>query len=54
MQGGILPPRMRKRLKSLTPSLPQSLIVRLNRLVIHRVVSPQFWKIGKENRINLP
>jgi len=35
--GRILPIRMRKRLRYLMPSLPQSLIVRL---VIPRVVSP--------------
>jgi len=49
MQGQILPPRMRKRLRYFMPSLPQSLIVRL---VIPRVASPQCWKIGKERRIN--
>jgi len=49
--GGTLPCRMRKRLRYLMPSVPQSLIVRL---VIPKVVSPQCWKIGKESRRNLP
>jgi len=48
--GEILPPRMRKRLRYLMPSLPHSLIVRL---FIPGVVSPQCWKIGKECRTNL-
>jgi len=51
MRGGILPTRMRKRLRSLMPSLPYSLIVRL---VIPRVASPQCWKIAKESGTNLP
>jgi len=50
MQGAILPTRMRKRLKHFTPSLPESLIVRL---VIPRVVRSQCWKIGKESGTNL-
>ena len=50
-EGGILLTRLRKRLRFLLPSLPQSLIVRL---VIPRAVSPQCWKKGKESRINLP
>jgi len=37
MRGAILPLKMRKRLRYLMPSLPQSLIVRL---VIPRVVAP--------------
>jgi len=51
MQVGILPPRMRKRLRYFMPSLPQSLIVRL---VIARVLRPQCWKVGKELGKNLP
>jgi len=51
MQGGILPTGMRKGLRYLKPSSPQSLIVKL---VIPRVVSPQCWKIGKESGLNLP
>jgi len=51
MWGGILPTRMRKRLRYLMPSSPQSLTVRL---VIPRVVSPQCWKTGKESGTNLP
>jgi len=50
MQGEILPTRMRKRLRYLMPSLPQSLIFVL---VIPRVVSPECWEIGKECRTNL-
>jgi len=42
---------MRKRLRYLMPTLPQSLVVIL---VIPRVVSPQRWKIGKESGIKLP
>jgi len=49
--GGILPPRTRKRLRYLMPSLPQSLIVKLG---VPRVLSPQSWKKGMESRINLP
>jgi len=51
MQGGILPARMRKRLRYFMPYLPQSLMVRL---VIPRIVRPQGWKIGKECGTNLP
>jgi len=51
MWRGILSTRMRKRLRYLMPSLSQSLRVRL---LIPRVLSPQCWKIGRENRINLP
>jgi len=51
MQGGTLPPRMRKRLRYLMPALPQTLIVRL---IIHRVFSLQSWKIGKESRMKPP
>jgi len=49
--GGTLPPRIRKRLRYLMPSLPQSLIVRL---VIHRIFTPLSWKTGMESRINPP
>jgi len=49
MRGGILPTRMRKRLRYLMLSLPESLIATL---VIP--VSPLCWKIGKESRIDLP
>jgi len=48
---GILPTRMRKRLRYLMPALPQSLIVRL---VTPRVVSPQCWKTGSKCGTNLP
>ena len=51
MRGQILPPRMRKRLRYLIPSLPQSLIVRL---VSPRVLNPRCWKTGMGSRISLP
>ena len=52
MRGGMLSTRMRKRLRYLMPSLPQSLV--LVRLVIPRIVIPQCSKIGKECGTNLP
>jgi len=48
---GILPTRMRKRLRYLMLSLLQSLIVTP---VISKRVSPWCWKIEKESRIELP
>ena len=51
IQRGTLPPEMRKRLRYLMPSLPQSLIVRP---VILRVLSPLSWKTGTESRIYPP
>jgi len=49
--GGTSTSRMKKRLKYLITSLPQSLIIRL---VIPRIVSSQCWKTGKESRIKPP